>query len=83
MRNHTMKQGVIRVLGIEVGWVGIARDGGKCLDVFNREGSHQARTLPHRDFVVQHVFNKVGVCHWRTFNSEVLTQATAWQPAST
>jgi hypothetical protein len=55
--DDAVKQRVVGVFGVEVGRVGVARDGGKGLDVGLREGAQQARALAHAQFVVGDVFN--------------------------
>jgi len=56
-----MEQGVAGVFGVQVGGVGVARDGSKGLDVGLRQGAYQARALAHAEFVVGDVFKPFGV----------------------
>ena len=61
VRDHAMEQRVIGVFGVQVGRIGVARDGGKGLDVAQRHGAQQARALAQRDGVVGKVFDPFGV----------------------
>ena len=61
VRNDAMKQGVIGVLGIQVRGIGVAGDGGKGLDVGQRQRAQQAGTLAQSDFVKSDVFDQISV----------------------